>query len=88
MEQKPEPAVEKVPSSHTSHEVLVPSPNFPAWHGAQTLFDVVVHSEEMKEPTPQTSQVEHDDWPGDAWKVFVGHSEHASLEPVLYLRRK
>jgi hypothetical protein len=41
--------------------VLVPSLDFPATHGAQTLFDVVVHSEEMKEPTPQTLQVEHDD---------------------------
>jgi hypothetical protein len=72
-----------VPSSHSVHDVVDPSPAFPAAHGEQAASTVDEQVLETKEPTLHTRQVAHEDWPGFGWKEFEEHAEQSSAEPVL-----
>jgi hypothetical protein len=82
VEQKPELANEYVPSAHTSQEVLMPSPAFPASQASHSVSDVDVQAEEMKEPTPHTSQDSHEGWLDSDWYSSSPHATHESLPPA------
>jgi hypothetical protein len=82
VEQKPELAVEYVPSLHMAHESLVPSPAFPASQASHSVSVVDVHAEETKEPTPHTSQDSQEGWLDSDWYSSSPHDVHESLPPA------
>jgi hypothetical protein len=72
-----------VPSSQLVHDVVDPSPAFPAVHRVQAASTVDEQVLETKEPTLHTLQVAQEAWPGLGWKEFEEHAEQSSAEPVL-----
>jgi hypothetical protein len=46
------------------------------------VSDVEVQAEEMKEPTPHTSQNSQDGWLGSDWNSFSTHAVHELLPPA------